>query len=386
MVDLNYDAIVVGAGMGGAASAALLAQKGLKILLVDKNKYAGGKTLSLSKYGVSYSPFFIVSTPTTDSLHARILGDLGISDQVNLRELGNAGAIYRNSDGEYTNCPDLTNESGEMDPGLLFQWLGLNEEQQTAALNCFIELTSMGESQVEELRGVSFLGWMEKFNLDNVMAGFLIGCVCDGLFMLPPDQVDAPEAIYCIQDVFLRGGSLVCDGGYGKLAEALTEVVTSNGGDVLMSTRIEKILIEDGCAAGVETGQGVFKAPIVISNAGLHPTVLKLVGEEHFGDAYLDYIRSIKPSYGMLGYRYFLNKPVTDTYRAALPQRTPRWAKIKSKHSPMLFIKQCVVHFPALRKPQNQKNSTPQKVRLICREMVALFPVPEVRPSDWDKR
>jgi len=36
-VNEKYDAIVVGAGIGGATCAALLARRGLSTLLVDKN-------------------------------------------------------------------------------------------------------------------------------------------------------------------------------------------------------------------------------------------------------------------------------------------------------------------------------------------------------------
>jgi phytoene dehydrogenase-like protein len=43
----KYDVIVVGAGPGGATSAAILAKEGFKILLLDKNTQAGGKTMTV---------------------------------------------------------------------------------------------------------------------------------------------------------------------------------------------------------------------------------------------------------------------------------------------------------------------------------------------------
>jgi phytoene dehydrogenase-like protein len=43
----NYDVIVIGAGPGGSAAAALLAKEGKKVLLVDKNKSAGGKMMTI---------------------------------------------------------------------------------------------------------------------------------------------------------------------------------------------------------------------------------------------------------------------------------------------------------------------------------------------------
>ena len=42
----QFDAIVVGAGFGGATCAALLSQRGLRTLLVDKNAAPGGKAMT----------------------------------------------------------------------------------------------------------------------------------------------------------------------------------------------------------------------------------------------------------------------------------------------------------------------------------------------------
>ena len=50
----------------------------------------------------------------------------------------------------------------------------------------------------------------------------------------------------------------------------------------------------------------------MISNAGLQPTVLKLVGEEHFDKGYVNYVKDLVPSWALLGYRYFLNKKVCE--------------------------------------------------------------------------
>ena len=54
----------------------------------------------------------------------------------------------------------------------------------------------------------------------------------------------------------------------------------------------------------------MFEAPIVVSNAGIQPTVLKLVGEEHFDRSYVNYVKELVPSCGLPGIRYFLNKEV----------------------------------------------------------------------------
>ena len=96
------------------------------------------------------------------------------------------------------------------------------------------------------------------------------------------------------------------------MAEAYCEAVRRYGSDVMMGTRVHRVIVEDGKVAGIETDKGQFKAPIVISNAGLQPTVLKLLGEEYFDQDFTTRVRELVPSYSLIGYRYFLNKPVTD--------------------------------------------------------------------------
>ena len=48
----KYDAIVVGAGIAGLGVAGLLAKAGKKVLLLEKNRYVGGRAATFRKDGV----------------------------------------------------------------------------------------------------------------------------------------------------------------------------------------------------------------------------------------------------------------------------------------------------------------------------------------------
>ncbi|MCZ7526318.1 MAG: hypothetical protein M5U14_08060 [Acidimicrobiia bacterium] len=73
---------------------------------------------------------------------------------------------------------------------------------------------------------------------------------------------------------------------------------------------MEAIEIAGGRVTGVRTDAGVFEAPVVVSDAGIQPTVLKLAGPEHFPADYVERVANLEPGWGWASIRYFLSRPV----------------------------------------------------------------------------
>ena len=69
--------------------------------------------------------------------------------------------------------------------------------------------------------------------------------------------------------------------GFAMLTNVMVREFKKNGGTLINNCRVEKVIVEDGAVTGVKTAKGTFYAPVVVSNAGLQPTVVKLVGEHH---------------------------------------------------------------------------------------------------------
>jgi phytoene dehydrogenase-like protein len=311
MADKTYDVIVIGAGFGGSSCAGLLAKRGLEVLLVEKNDNAGGKAMSLSRHGYTHTAWVVIGAPVEGNYYERVLKELEVEDLAKLIIPGTQGSHYKTSTGKYVRLPQMP-EGQAMDPNRLFDWLEIEESAREGALKFFVELTMLPPERLSTLHDSSFEQWISAYDIPRSLYAFVVSLCSDGLFMGPPDCVDAAEMIASLQDMFLRNGGVFCEGGFGRLAEAYCEAVRRNGSDVLMETRVDEISVEDGQVTGIVTSEGAFKAPIVISNAGLQPTVLKLVGEEHFDKGYVNYVKDLIPSWALLGYRYFLKKPVTD--------------------------------------------------------------------------
>ena len=314
----NFDAIVIGAGFGGVACGALLARRGLKVLLVEKNNLSGGKAMTLHKKGYTYSAWPVIGAPVTDNWCQKLVDTLGVAERVKL-VASPAGSFFKTPRGSYEATPDMGGDS--VDPFILFNWLGIPPDEGDKALAFFGSLTMMPPEMIASYEGTSFESFIRAAELPQSLYAFIVSLCLDGMYMVPADQLDAAEAIQGLQEVFLRGGGLFSVGGYGKLSDACLDSLRENGGTVLMHTRVNRIVVDNGKVVGIEVtgkdgaaneGAQQFRAPIVISNAGIQPTVLKLAGEAHFPDSYVRRIKALVPSFALLGYRYFLKKPVTD--------------------------------------------------------------------------
>jgi len=132
------------------------------------------------------------------------------------------------------------------------------------------------------------------------------------LFVVPVNRLAASEAILTLRQQVVGGAGRYSVGGYGRLAEACADYVVEKGGIYLNKQRVERIVVEDGRAAGIAIEQGILRADAVVSNAGIQPTVLKLAGSELFPSDYVERVKSLEPSWSIAGYRYVLDERIFD--------------------------------------------------------------------------
>jgi phytoene dehydrogenase-like protein len=132
----------------------------------------------------------------------------------------------------------------------------------------------------------------------------------NGSLAEPIDLVSASEQVQIMQDIALRGATGYYVGGFGRVLDDLGKALKSNGGEIKTRTRVQKVKVSNGRVTGVATDHDTFEAPIVVSDAGIQPTVLKLVGEEEFDQGYLNWVKDLVPGWCFTGVKYFLNRKV----------------------------------------------------------------------------
>ncbi len=294
MPETGWDAIVIGSGLGGLTTAAYLAANGKRVAVLEQHYVAGGnahvfrrKRMFEFDVGVHY-----IGDCGPGGGIPTILGGVGLGGKIEFLEM--------DPDGFDT----------LMFPGIVFKvpkgWDKYRErmvatfpDDETGIHRCLdIMQAVINEfSKVrlplapEDLRRLAkeapnFLQWgmrpladlFDECGLGQKSRAILAGE--GGDYAVPPSRV--PVLMHTSLLHHYLKGAYYPKGGGQVLPAHLVDVVRSNGGEVRTRVRVERIIIEDGRAAGVRlVGGEELRAPVVVSNADLKRTFMDLVGPEH---------------------------------------------------------------------------------------------------------
>lgn len=287
-----YDAIVVGAGLGGLTCAAYLAKNGFKTILLEQYDVPGGYATSFAR--ISENGDFTCEVSLHSSVlgagHARqLLTELGIWDTLTLVDHPHAWC---------SRFPDLSIDvpakcglagfEGQLSglfpteaKGLadyFKMWRGVMSEMQTLD-------KGLPESRKSQFPTLFPNLWMIR---DKTVGQLVDAHVRDsklkailtqscGYYGLPPSQLSAFYYLYPTGDYFENGGSYV-KGTSQALSDSLAKAITDAGGNVLFGAQVDSILTDKGRATGVRTHDGrEFKAKAVICNASAPQVFGKLL-------------------------------------------------------------------------------------------------------------
>jgi phytoene dehydrogenase-like protein len=306
----KHDVIVVGAGLGGVVCGALLARSGLKVLVLDKNNRVGGKQMGISVKGFKGEMWPTYGIPVELGPFVDAFRQLGIESKLNIM-LKTQALMYRRPEGEWVTMVNIAGKQEKDPTENMFNSWQLEPKEREVALGVLAEMALMTPEQLDELDEVSVQQWLARHdNIPRQLYGFFAvdaNLMATGLY-----ELVAMSELARIMVIFGSSTTGYPKGGYARLVQDIVDVLKANGGEVRSNSRVERILVDNGRVSGVATKDRVYKAPIVVSNAGIQPTVLKLVGEEHFDKGYVNYVKDIVPSLGFTCQRYIFSKPVLE--------------------------------------------------------------------------
>ncbi len=310
-----YDALVIGSGIGGLTTAALLAELGWRVAVLEQHYTAGGATHSYDRAGYEWD------------VGVHYIGDMGTRTTVRrmMDFLTQGNLAWAPMDAHYDrffigdNVYDAVAGREAFRDNLVGYF-----PREAAAIDRYLELLS------EVSRG------MRTFALDRTLPPWAAAVAGPLLRRRLPksfdrttwevlsELTDDPELIavltgqwgdmglppkrssFVIQALIARHylhGGFYPVGGAWRIAETILPRIRASGGEVFTYARVAEILVRDGRARGVRMADGhEIEARCVISDAGAINTFARLlpadVSRTHGYDALLP---KVKPSIGHLG-------------------------------------------------------------------------------------
>ncbi len=314
----DYDVVVVGAGHNGLAATAILAGRGLRVLCLEKNSYVGGMA-------------------GTRQILKDCRNDVGASLLFPLAQGIEAELEFARYGVEFIDLPIMASNLASKDaPPAIFYSNPLRMASYVLrhfgvrAMTGFVRLMAFckypaslmdrftprsvppsleelfakapSERRRQQLR-LAFTGsamdLVNRFLPDVKRHRTLRALVAFAAVQSTYKGPFTPGSALCLVYTFAqnKSGGLMrrVKGGMGSLSEALCRSIADKGGVVRTNTAVRRVLIEDGCAAGVELHDGHrITARAVLSNLDKPATFFRLVGREHLDAALIQRIESIE--------------------------------------------------------------------------------------------
>ncbi len=281
----KFDVAVIGSGIGGLCSAALLAHRGYKTLVVEKLPRIGGRCSTLDYKGFKIITG-VIAVPTQGALR-EIFDEVGAPFE--LAPVTSAGYIV---DGKDFRLPER---------GGFRALLSALSDDETE-VNHLVNAIRRADTWKDPSNELSLDDWLSQYTSNRQIRAlfktlgdlYLVANMKEGsareFFRQRRGQISA----YGRPGIPPRGSII--------LMEELAKTIQAKGGEVRTRCRAKKILVEEGKVKSVIVeglqGETDIVAQTIIGNGGPKNTVA-LAGRENFDNGYLKEVDDVKPGFQM---------------------------------------------------------------------------------------
>ena len=286
---MTKTAVVIGAGMGGLATALRLRKQGFEVELVEKGPRAGGRSnlIQDSGFRVDTGPTILVMKGAIEETYRALGTDLG--QRVPMVRLDPNYRLYFH-DGRTLalsgEMAEMTQELEQFEAGAgsaFFEFLGDGARKYDLGME-FVErnydrLTDL----INPKAGWRMLKTRALQNLYSQVSGYFDSPSLRRAFtfhsmFLGLSPYRAPAMYSLITYADLAHGVWFPLGGMYRIVEDMVALAGEFGVRIHYEEPVEQILVQEGRAVGVRTSAGrEIKADIVVSNADLPYTVGQLL-------------------------------------------------------------------------------------------------------------
>ncbi len=292
----DYDIVIIGGGIGGTAVGAILASKGFKILLIEKNKFLGGRCSTYEKEGFKIDIGVHLFGRSGRGPHGEILKMIGMEDAIDWVLCRKPGPRWFYQ-GKFWAFP---RELKEIVPASDFSNL----------MKLFRDVMKM--KNLDEMERKSVKSLLSKYT-DNKLVHSFIDIISLLYFVNPYYETSASEFLRSLSSLSAEFSIGYPKGGCISIPQAYGHGIEKFGGNIRINQSASKIIVENDRVQGVELDNGNYiSSKLVISNAGIRETVNNMIGQKFFKRDYIEIINKLKYSISALTLKVALKKPITN--------------------------------------------------------------------------
>lgn len=254
----KFDVAIIGAGIGGLVSGALLAREGKKVALLEANKALGGRAVAIPISGIMTEFGFhgiVNNGHLTNVLKACKL-------DIPMQPLFPNFVMY--SKGKFYSAPSKIEDYAN------FDYIPQQDREELMAILREIKDTPFDATEDWDLIGCG--DWLDAHTSSRDLYDYLAVLANIPMTEEHTSNLSAGEALRTIGCALREGEWSIYprDGAMNVVNEALGKFITDNGGFVSLNTKVRDINVKNGVTTGVTAtlGDNVLKidAPVVINN------------------------------------------------------------------------------------------------------------------------
>jgi phytoene desaturase len=286
--------IVIGAGMGGLATALRLQHAGYQVTILEKQPTPGGRSNVLHEAGfrVDMGPTILVMKRVFEELYHDLGQDL--DRRVRFVQLDPNYRIYYHDGSQidlYSNMARLAQEVEQIQPGgaeRLFRFIGEGARKYQLGMDFVDRNYDRITDLFNPVAAARLIQTQAYQNLYSQVSGFfehddrLSKAFSFHSMFLGLSPFDALAMYGLITYADLALGMWFPMGGIYRLVEDMLDLASEMGVKLRTNCPVSEICIEDGRTTGVRLESGEFvPAGLVISNADLPYTYRELIAPQH---------------------------------------------------------------------------------------------------------
>jgi len=284
-------AIIIGGGIGGLATAAMLAKAGYKVTLVEKNPKLGGRANFFTAKGFSFDmgPSWYLM-PDVFERFFTLMGE-NVNDHLTLQRLDPSYRIaFRNTDKVIDMTSNVerdsqTFETLEAGSGkALRTYLEKSKYQYDIAINYFMYknydsvFDFINKETMMEGRRLHVFEKMHNYVSRYFKTDITRKIMEYQLVFLGSSPYDTPALYNIMSHIDFNMGVFYPKGGIYSIITALENIGRKHGVQYLTSSPAASITTQNGLATAVVLEDGrTLSADLVVSNADIHHTEMKLL-------------------------------------------------------------------------------------------------------------